>query len=252
MARTKYWGPRATLSLDEVLRIRRQLARSQLGRRDFGAMEPINPNNLASAVARQDTGFGDNYKYQRPHEVAATLFYGIAMNHAFENGNKRTALVSALVSLDRNMLDLCDTSQQDLYEMATTLAAGELPLVGNMTRSADAEVTALASWFRARVRKQQVSGDRAVQFKELHEILAAQRCVFEDPTKNFIRISLGGRTVKTGYPRADFTVGVGEVKRIREALGLAQMWSSDFYDLERRVDDFVVEHQDVLWRLANA
>lgn len=251
MARTKYYGPRSLVSVEEVLRIRRRLANSSLGRRDFGATEPTNLNNLHSGVERQNTSFGDDFKYQRPQELAATLFYGIAMNHAFENGNKRTALVASLVSLDKNGLDLCDTTQDDLYDMATSLVAGRLPLVGSTERSPDAEVSSLASWFRSRVRRQQAAGDRPVQFKELKAILSAQGCTFQSPNKNFIRISLDGYSVKTGYPRSDFTVGVNEVKRIREALGLWNISSSDFYDLERRVEDFVVQHQQVLSRLAD-
>jgi hypothetical protein len=64
------------LSLDEVLVIRHRLAKSELGKKDFGAIDPISPNLLASAVGRQVTGYGGKLKYERPVEIAATLFYG--------------------------------------------------------------------------------------------------------------------------------------------------------------------------------
>ncbi len=34
--------------------------------------------------------------------LATTLLYGVAKNHAFEQGNKRTATVAALVFLEVN------------------------------------------------------------------------------------------------------------------------------------------------------
>jgi hypothetical protein len=72
------------------------------------------------------------------------------------------------------------------------------------------------------------------------------------PQKNFIRIVKSGRAVKTGYPRARFTVDVPEIKRIRRRLGLDFLWSSEFYDIGHSVDRFVAEHQSALWRLADA
>lgn len=58
-----------------------------------------NYNLLASAVARQSVSFGNSYKYNLGIEKAATLFYGLVKNHAFHDGNKRTALLSLLYFL---------------------------------------------------------------------------------------------------------------------------------------------------------
>ncbi|MEU7698594.1 type II toxin-antitoxin system death-on-curing family toxin [Streptomyces sp. NPDC039028] len=257
MARTTYSGYYAPLTLDEVLTVRNRLAKSALGSNDFGGHSPIDPNKLASAVERQNTGMTDvngvfRQKYERPHEKVATLFYGIAKNHAFENGNKRTALVCGLVSLERNGFDLCNTSEEELYEMATTVVAGTFPINKNDTRDADSEVRALGSWFRSRIRKQSF-GDHVMSFRELRKILVAHDCEFDSPEKNFIKIRRGSLAVRTGYPKENFDVDVAEIKKIRRQLDLHDLASSrDFYDFDNAVDNFVDEYRYLLQRLADA
>jgi death-on-curing family protein len=238
------------LSLDEILVIRRRLATSELGKKDFGLVDPISPNLLASAVGRQVTGYGGKLKYERPVEIAATLFYGLATNHAFENGNKRTALVASLVVLDRSQLDLVNTTQDDLFEMATAVVDHRLPLRPRDKRNDDTEVRALASWLRQRTRRRR-AGDRHMDFVELKQRLEGLGCTFDNPDQNFIRIRRGTRLVKTRYPRSNFDVSVSEVKRIRGRLGLVDMPNIDFYNLEAKVDRFVLQYRDVLYRLAD-
>lgn len=58
-------------------------------------------NLLASALGRQATSFGVRMKYSSPIEICSTLFYGLVKNHAFSDGNKRTALLTLLYHLDR-------------------------------------------------------------------------------------------------------------------------------------------------------
>ena len=80
--------------------IRKRLAHTTLAQRAFGMVDPLYPDRFSSAVARQRTGFGGALKYSTVPEVAATLFYGLCLNHTFENGNKRIALVTMLVFLE--------------------------------------------------------------------------------------------------------------------------------------------------------
>lgn len=243
---------RATLEVADVMQIRRRLLQTHLGRRDFGTLEPLDRGALESAVARQDTGFGSEYKYNRPHEVAASLFYGIAMNHAFENGNKRTALVSALVALKFNDVVLTDTTQDDLYNMATQIVAHTFPIAIDVERTVDTEVAALASWFRARTVRSEPYADRAVEFPELRKILQSQGCEISTPKGNYVKIVRGARSVKVGYPREKHTVPVQEVKRIRRSLGFDDLDSSEFYNVDVSVDEFVHKYSEVLERLADA
>jgi len=57
--------------------------------------------------------------------LAASYAFGIARNHAFVDGNKRTALVVSLTFLDRNGWDIV-ASKQDLYFTFLHLADGSL------------------------------------------------------------------------------------------------------------------------------
>lgn len=68
-------------------------------------------------------------------QLAASYAYGIARNHAFIDGNKRTALVVSLTFLDRNGWDII-SAKEDLYFTFLHLADGSL------------SEEDLAAWFR--------------------------------------------------------------------------------------------------------
>ncbi|MEY2449909.1 MAG: hypothetical protein QOH79_3385, partial [Acidimicrobiaceae bacterium] len=101
------------LTEDEVRRIHERLEEDYADSDD-----PIWPpgvkseNLLSSAVSRQHTGLGDVRKYPTLEMTAAALFHSLALNHAFHNGNKRTALVSMLAQLDENGRVLTATEQE--------------------------------------------------------------------------------------------------------------------------------------------
>ena len=57
--------------------------------------------------------------------LAAAYAYGIARNHPFVDGNKRTAFVAAEVFLDLNGMTVTASDEQCVLTMAR-LAAGEM------------------------------------------------------------------------------------------------------------------------------
>ena len=57
--------------------------------------------------------------------LAAEYAFGIARNHPFVDGNKRTAFVTCLLFLRLNGKDI-DATQEEKYEAFMQLAAGEL------------------------------------------------------------------------------------------------------------------------------
>ena len=242
------------LSEDEVLAVRRRMATLEIATQNaFGQTEPTNGGKLASAVYRQYTSGGGVYKYKTIEAVAANLFYGVAMGHAFENGNKRTGLLAMLSLFEKNRFYLIDTTEDELYELARSVAAHEIPLASGATRTADTEAQAIASWLKPRLRPRK-TGDVAMSFKELKEQLEPFGCHFDKPEANYIKIHRERWMVKTGYPRPSFEVAVGEVKRIRRALRLDEAQGIDsavFYDLEQTVDRFVNEYRDLMRRLAD-
>lgn len=242
------------LDEEEVLLIRRRMSTLRIATRDaFGYTEPTNPDKFSSAVYRQFTSGGGIYKYNTIHDVAANLLYGIAMSHAFENGNKRTALVSTLIFLDKNKTYLVNTDEDELYELVRSVAAHEIELPNGAARTVEAETEAVASWVRGRIRPK-VLGDKSMTFKELKEQLEEFGCTFDKPDANYVKIHRNEWMVKTGYPKANFEVGVGEVKKIRRSLKLDEVNGVDsagFYDLEQTVDSFVNYYRNLMKRLAD-
>ena len=121
--------------LDEAIEAihKRQLAEhgGAAGIRDGGL--------LASALARPKNVFA----YESPvtlARLAAEYAYGIARNHPFVDGNKRTAFVACLLFLRLNGRDI-DATQEQKYETFIKLASGLLT------------VDELAAWIEQRVVK---------------------------------------------------------------------------------------------------
>ncbi len=85
------------------------------GMRDRGLLE--------SALARPINKFG--YGETNIAALAAAYGFGIARNHAFIDGNKRTALASMIVFLGLNGFDL-DALPEATTAMILSLAAGEI------------------------------------------------------------------------------------------------------------------------------
>lgn len=59
---------------------------------------------LESAVAAPQASFGGEYLIEDPIEIAAAYLFYLCRNHAFLDGNKRTALASAVLFLRMNGL----------------------------------------------------------------------------------------------------------------------------------------------------
>lgn len=82
-------------------------------------------NLLASAVNTPFQTFMGNDLYTSIYDKAAQLCYGIANNHPFTDGNKRTALHSMYVYLIINGYDITAT-QQDVENLIINVAAGNM------------------------------------------------------------------------------------------------------------------------------
>jgi len=85
------------------------------GIRDIGLLE--------SALARPINKFA--YGETDVAALAAAYGFGIARNHPFVDGNKRTALASMIVFLGLNGIDL-DAPQEAATAIVLSLAAGEI------------------------------------------------------------------------------------------------------------------------------
>lgn len=264
-----------TLSADDVLYVHNTLVR------EFAdAEDPIAPSGvrsmdlLQSAVGRQHTGIGRTLKYPDPVDNAATLLYGVCNDHPFYNGNKRTALVSMLVHLDKNKLTVFNTSQTELYALmikvaAHTIVPAPAPRVRNPRRvRQDDEVQAVSKWLRPRVREIR-RGERNITFRELRRILHDFGFELEHPSGNMIEIvkyedELKGWPTKRkvrvrrrrgniGWPGDNRDIAIGEIKRVREMCELREEDGIDsgcFYSRTTMVDAFVNRYRTLLRRLA--
>lgn len=99
-----------------------------VGLRDAGALE--------SALARPVNKW--TYGEEDRSSLAAAYAFGIARNHPFVDGNKRTAWVISRLFLAQNGV-LLRYDKQDAIDTVLTLAAGVLSEDG------------LADWFRQRI-----------------------------------------------------------------------------------------------------
>lgn len=260
----------ATLSVDEVLEIYEVLLR------DFAEdNDPISPAGvrdqglLESAVSRQHTGFDGILKYPTPLASAAALCYGICCDHAFHNGNKRTALVAMLVHLDKNQLCLPNTSQDELYDLMLALADHKLVKRQDGKRDmSDQEVEALSKWLRNRSARLS-TGERPITYRQLRRILTGYRIEIENAGQNHAELAryedvpagLFRREVKRrrnriatiGYRDEGTQLSKAEVKKIREICHLTEADGVDsnmFYSSGEIVDSFVNRYRKVLRRLA--
>lgn len=116
--------------------------------------DPISPPGvknadlLESACTRPVTSLGDIEKYPTFPEKMAALFHSLTKNHAFHNGNKRTALVTLLSTLHRNDYHLIGSiKDDDVYDLAVNVTADVFPHKGH-NLSVDDVVQSLASWIR--------------------------------------------------------------------------------------------------------
>ncbi|WP_302411349.1 type II toxin-antitoxin system death-on-curing family toxin [uncultured Veillonella sp.] len=80
---------------------------------------------LISAVNSPFQTFMGSDLYPSIYDKSAQLCYGIANNHPFTDGNKRTALHSMYVYLIINGFDITAT-QQDVENMIIDIAAGNM------------------------------------------------------------------------------------------------------------------------------
>ena len=263
-----------TLSAAEVIQIHELLVQ------DFAASgDPIAPAGirsmalLESAVGRQHVGLGNQMKYPLPVENAATLMYGICLDHCFHNGNKRTALVAMLVHLDKNRIGLFNVNQQELFDMVLNIANHTIGLKPReidpeKRRNPDQEVKAIAKWLEDKAEKLK-RGERIVTNREIRRILRSFSFETENPVGNTIEIVkyekrrrgllrreevVRQHITTIPYPGDSKDVAVQRIKEIRKICRLCEedgVDSTAFYDRTVVIDVFINRYRTILRRLAN-
>lgn len=255
------------LSTDEVLQIHFALADDYAGTDD--PIVPVGPRNghlLASALSRPQTCNGGTLKYWTIEAAAAALLHALILDHPFHNGNKRTALVSTLVFLDRNgMLPTC--ADDDLFRLVLQVAQHRMAAPSGRDL-ADREVLAINAWFCDRTRLVR-KGENPLPWRRLRRQLTALGCELEIPgtvgnrmniTRKVKRKGLFGRMREQSLQTQVFygdegrDVDISTIKKIREDLELDDEHGVDslsFYSTEpASVAEFITRYRKTLDRLA--
>jgi death-on-curing protein len=107
------------LSVSDVLHIHQnQIAR-------YGGASGMRDRELlASAIAQPFATFEGEFLHEDLFEMAAAYLFHIARNHPFVDGNKRTAVVSALVFLFWNGYKVI-ASNEAVYDLAIAVATDD-------------------------------------------------------------------------------------------------------------------------------
>lgn len=268
-----------TLSTENVLDVHNELVK------EFAdSSDPIFPPGvksmelLESAVSRQYTSIDGHYKYPDPISNAATLTYGICNDHAFHNGNKRTALVSMLVHLDKNRFTFTTVTQDEFFNMILGVATHQIVHTGRNKKSTskdskphpDEEVEALTRWIKEKaipIRR----GDKQITYRDLRKILKRFNCELDNPKGNSIDIicirklkQRKGFTTETievrkkvwniTYRGENAIVPINVIKDVRNVCKLREedgITSETFYSEGDIINSFINIHRTLLRKLAN-
>ncbi len=250
------------ISREEVLRIYDELVKDFTDGKD--PIEPSglkNPSLLDSALFHATTSYEDKFKYPTIESAAAALMYALSHNHAFHNGNKRTAMVAMLVFLDRhNTSLLCD--EDELFRISLKLA--DHKLVEPMYLYPDAEIEFLAYWIHSNS-KIMIKGERPITLKKFRQILSHFDCTILENGRVQRKVPSSFLGLKTSKPLVSRRaigktlhegdeVEMGLIKSIRDDLQLNATHSIDsevFYERAKfTTSDFINKYRSLLKRLS--
>ena len=108
------------LTLAEILHFHEYQIRrfgGEDGIRDIGLLE--------SAIAQPQASFGGHWLHRTIYAMASAYAFHICKNHPFLDGNKRTAMVAALVFLEINGMSLLDPEEK-LPDAIEQIATGKI------------------------------------------------------------------------------------------------------------------------------
>lgn len=231
---------------------------------------------LTSALSRQFVGFGGQSKWTTIHDKAATLLYGLVMNHPFHDANKRTAYLSTIHYLFTNGFSITVTEKtlEDLTVLVANRGLSKFRRYKQLKkRSSDPEVEFLSHYLRQNTRKIDKQ-QYIVTYRELDRILQRYDAHLENPKNNSIdlmqwqevEVRVGGlfnrrmkkqkelrRVCSLGFPGWSKQVGKGRLKHVRQELGLTAANGVDSQSFFNGVDDMRVlmgMYEGALRRLA--
>lgn len=238
----------------------------------IGGVGPRDVNLLHSTLSRQVTGFSGRQKWQGDLDICATLFFGLVKNHAFYDGNKRTALLTLLFHLWK-LGRVPTIKQKRLEQLALRTAMNQLALYNSYARFQkfkDRDVMFLSHFLHKNTRKQ----DRRtymITYRQLDIILRKFNFKLANPSKNFIdvvreeevltwrkfrleRTLKETRVAHIPFPGMNKQVCTRDIKYVRKATGLTAKNGIDsavFFKDADPLNVLVHQYGGVLRRLAD-
>ena len=241
----------------------------------IGGFGPKDIGMLLSAVGRQNVGFGKQEKWTTIYEKAATLLYGLVMNHPFYDANKRTAFLSTVHYLYVHGQAVI-VSEKDFEDITVLVASHELNKFSRYKKmlkdgTDDPEVRFLAHYLKKNTRKIDKK-QYIITYRDLEKILKRYDVFLQNPKNNSIdvmrwekvtkRKGLFGRKTTSpeirkvcslGFPGWSKQVGKGRVAHVRKVLKLDSTHGVDSQAFFFDVDDMsglISKYQGALRRLA--
>jgi prophage maintenance system killer protein len=156
----------------------------------------LNPTMLGSAYGRQFVEYDGYIKYDSDLEHCATMFFGLVKNHAFKDGNKRTALLCLLYHLYKKKR-IPKSVVKDFETLTVNVAADEYEKYSFYERYKDQddfEVKMITHFLKKNTRVLN-STYRSITFQELKKSLASLGIELGDPIHNFIDINYTKRSI---------------------------------------------------------
>ena len=246
------------LNYDDVLTVHFILVDMFYGRQSgIGGIGPKSLDLMISAVSRQDVSFGGIDKWSRPEELAATLMYGIILNHPFFDANKRTAFLSTILLLNKYGLTITINEKQ-FEDFTVSVADRSFKRWERYQRTfagaEDGDVKYIAHFLKHSTR-QTDKKDYLVTYRELNSLLRRFGYYLENPRDNTIEVVRedGQRICKIGYPGMSRQVGKSVIKKVRTETGLDFLSGCDsgaFFKGEEPINNLLAKYYEPLERLA--
>ena len=224
----------------------------------IGGIGPKSLDLLISAVHRQNVGFGSVEKWKKTEEVAATLLYGLVMNHPFHDANKRTGFLSTLWFLNRNKLTIKITEKQ-FEDFTVSVADKSFRKMEKYQRSFagldDADILYISHYLRS-VTRQADKRDYSVTYRELNSLLKRfgfELCNPHHNTIDLVENASGKRVCNIGCHGMTKQVSKPTIKYVRQETGLDFLSGCDsgaFFKGEEPLNNLLAKYYEPLERLA--
>ena len=146
-----------------------------------------NFNLLGSALGRQTVSFHGLKKWSQFQEISGTLFFGLVKNHAFHDGNKRTALLILIYQLFKYGRVL-SCNKKEFEKLTVDVASNKLKShKGFPKKNPDGEVKFISDFIRRNTRKID-KRYYPLTFREFNTHLNRFDCYLDNPSGGFISV----------------------------------------------------------------